>query len=270
MKTNYYKLNDDFGLLTLEEEMELAKEYKRTRDPKISEQLVMSNMRYVYIVACKFLGYKISLDDLVQEGAVGLVKALDRYDPEVGVRLMSFAIHWVKAEINNYILRTLKITRVATTKQQRKLFFGLRGAKKTYDGWMGEKELAELAEAFGTSPELVREMEGRLHYNTVPFNTLDPYLEYEEGEMPSIQLPDSRTITSKIVEEEEYAEIMACQLHAALGNLDDRSSDIIRSRWLSEDKPTLSILADKYHITAERVRQIESNAMKEMRQEITT
>ncbi len=253
-----------FPVLSKEEEYELAKDYRQNGNLEAAKALVLHNLRFVIKIARGYSGYGLPLADMVQEGNIGLMKAVKRFDPDMGVRLVSFAVHWIRAEIHEYILRNWRIVKVATTKAQRKLFFNLRSAKKRL-GWMNQEEIASIADDLGVKPEEVVEMESRLSNRDVGFDlpANDDDKEYaspvayltHEGEDPLTQLESDDTQQHEVE-----------QLTHALAQLDERSQDIVRRRWLNEDgKETLQTLADEYGVSAERIRQLEKNAFKKMR-----
>jgi RNA polymerase sigma-32 factor len=249
-------------MLSEDEERELAERYRRDDDLEAAWQLVMSHLRFVVRVARGYSGYGLSEADLIQEGNVGLMKAVRRFDPTVGVRLVSFAVHWIRAEIHEFILRNWRIVKVATTKPQRKLFFNLRGAKKRL-GWMNRQEVEAVAEDLGVPSETVLEMEQRLNAHDAAY---DGYGDDDDRPAPSGLLEDLRFEPSREVEEEEWAHHTNERLARALEGLDDRSRDIVQERWLDGEKATLQELADRYKVSAERIRQIEKNAFKKLRQ----
>ncbi len=255
-------------ILTAEKERELAIRYHEDEDLDAARQLVLSHLRFVVKVARGFVGYGIPLSDLIQEGNVGLMKAVKRYEPDRDVRLVSFAVHWIKAEIYDFILRNWKIVRIATTKAHRKLFFNLRKHRKSLDA-MSENEIATLAQDLDVPKETVREMEIRMTGATVSFDAdVDDDSDESVSLAPSNYLGD-RTYNPEDVYEESWSEsYRSKQLKNALSILDDRSRDIIKQRWLSENKLTLHNLAEKYNVSAERIRQIEEKAMLTMRNEL--
>ena len=226
---------------------------------------MLSNLRFVVHIARGYMGYGLPLGDLVQEGNVGLMKAVKRFDPDVGVRLISFAVHWIKAEIHEYILKNWRIVKIATTKAQRKLFFNLRSAKQRL-GWMNRSEVEAIAADLKVKPEEVEQMEARLGGADVSFSITPA--DGEEGYVPEDWLADHRDEFAEM-EEAEYQEQQEDRLRSALTGLDERARDIVYRRWLNEgEKAGLQELADKYGISAERVRQIESAAMKKLRKAI--
>lgn len=249
-------------MLTPEEELALANRFREAGDLEAARQLVMSHLRFVVKVARGYDGYGLPHGDLVQEGNVGLMKAVKRFDPSVGVRLVSFAVHWIRAEIHEYILRNWRIVKVATTKAQRKLFFNLRSRKRL--GWMNQAEVEAVAEDLGVPAGTVLEMEKRLNAHDAAF---DGTLDNDEDERPSPAgyLPDMRFEPSAQVEAEEWQQYSHNNLHEALDSLDERSRDILQRRWLDDDKATLHELADQYGVSAERIRQVEKAAMNKIR-----
>ena len=251
-------------VLTREEERALADRFKRDNDLSAARQLVLSHLRFVVHIARGYGGYGLPVGDLIQEGNVGLMKAVKRFDPSVNVRLVSFAVHWIRAEIHEYVLRNWRLVKIATTKAQRKLFFNLRRMKKNLT-WLSAEETAAVARDLGVSTSEVTEMEKRLAARDLSF---DPTPESDDEETmysPAAYLsaPDSDPADS--VESAEWELDSSNRLQEAMGHLDDRSRDILQRRWMSDDKATLHELADKYGISAERIRQIESNALGKLR-----
>jgi RNA polymerase sigma-32 factor len=250
-------------VLTAEEERELAERLRDHGDMAAARRLVLSHLRFVIRIARGYLGYGLPLPDLIQEGSVGLMKAVRRFEPDMGVRLVSFAVHWIRAEIHEYILRNWRIVKVATTKAQRKLFFNLRSAKKRL-GWFSRSEVEEVAEDLGVKPETVLEMESRLANQDLAFDALDG--DDDDGpSAPSAYLPDMRMEPASAIEREDTITDRRERLFAALEGLDERSKTILQARWLAEKKQTLHELAQQFGVSAERIRQIEKNAMKKMR-----
>ena len=249
-------------MLSEDEERELAERYRRDDDLEAAWQLVMSHLRFVVRVARGYSGYGLSEADLIQEGNVGLMKAVRRFDPTVGVRLVSFAVHWIRAEIHEFILRNWRIVKVATTKPQRKLFFNLRGAKKRL-GWMNRQEVDAVADDLGVPSATVLEMEQRLNAHDAAY---DGYGDDDDRPAPSGLLEDLRFEPSREVEEEEWEHHTNARLAQALEGLDERSRHIVQERWLDGEKTTLQELANRYQVSAERIRQIEKNAFKKLRQ----
>lgn len=255
-------------LLTAEEERELALRYHEHDDIDAARQLVLSHLRFVVKVAKGFAGYGLPLADLIQEGNVGLMKAVKRYEPDRDVRLVSFAVHWIKAEIYDFILHNWKIVRIATTKAHRKLFFNLRKHRKSLES-MSETEISTLAKELDVPKETVREMEIRMSGAVVSF---DPAVDDEDEEsLAPANFIEDRTYNPEDVYEANWAESnRGSQIEHALSCLDERSRDIIVQRWLRDNKSTLHDLADKYHVSAERIRQIEQKAMVAMRNSMTS
>ena len=251
-------------MLSAAEERELAERYRDTQDLDAAWRLVTSHLRFVVRVARGYSGYGLQEADLIQEGNIGLMKAVKRFDPTMGVRLVSFAVHWVRAEIHEYILRNWRIVKVATTKAQRKLFFNLRGAKKRL-GWLNQAEVDAVAGDLGVSPENVLEMEKRLSAYDAAFDAHSDADGEGDRFAPAGYLQDLRFEPAAQVEAEDWEAHSGGRLHRALEDLDARSCDIVKKRWLNEDKVTLQDLADTYGISAERVRQVEKNAMNKLK-----
>ena len=248
-------------MLSAEEEFELATRHQQDGDLDAAWRLVLSHLRFVSRVARGYAGYGLPEADLIQEGNIGLMKAVKRFDPTIGVRLVSFAVHWIRAEMHEYILRNWRIVKIATTKPQRKLFFNLRGAKKRL-GWMNREEVAAVANDLGVSTENVLEMEERLSAHDAAF---DNQSDDEERPSPAAFLEDMRFEPSKAVEAQEWDAHTKAGLAQALETLDERSRIIVRERWLNGDKSTLQTLADRFEVSAERIRQLEKNAFKKLR-----
>ncbi|MCY3819404.1 MAG: RNA polymerase sigma factor RpoH [Gammaproteobacteria bacterium] len=261
----YIQTVNAFPVLSPEEERGLAERFYYEDDLAAARELVLCHLRFVIHVARGYSGYGLPQGDLIQEGNVGLMKAVRRFNPEVGVRLVSFAVHWIKAEMHEYILRNWRIVKVATTKAQRKLFFNLRSAKKRL-GWFSPQEVEAVAEDLGVPPEVVMQMEGRMAAQDAAFDG-DPGSDDGESFVaaPAQYLADDSMNPAEIVAEEDWTEQSMAQLRDALGDLDERSREIVRLRWLNEPKVTLHELAKQYGISAERVRQIEAKAMKKLR-----
>ncbi len=251
-------------MLSAEEEHELAVRWRDHKDLEAARQLVLSHLRFVVRIARGYSGYGLPQNDLIQEGTVGLMKAVRRFDPDMGVRLVSFAVHWIKAEIHEYILRNWRIVKVATTKAQRKLFFNLRSAKKRL-GWFSQAEIDGVAEDLGVKPETVIEMEARLSSHDVAFDPLEADEDDNASFTPSAYLADLREEPSRRLEAEDTEQHEHELLMQALEQLDERSRDILQRRWLNEQKETLHELAADYGVSAERIRQIEKAAMKKLR-----
>ncbi|MGN6478818.1 RNA polymerase sigma factor RpoH [Luteibacter sp.] len=251
-------------VLSLDEEQTLARRFHDDADLDAARQLVMSHLRFVVHVARGYNGYGLQLSDLIQEGNIGLMKAVKRFDPDQGVRLVSFAVHWIRAEMHEFILRNWRIVKVATTKAQRKLFFNLRKSKKRL-GWMNAEEVRVVAHDLGVPEATVREMESRLSGRDVGFEA-PADADDDEKPAPAAFLVDEGADPYDNLAEADASDNQMSALGSALANLDARSRDIIQRRWLAEDnKATLQDLADEYGVSAERIRQIEANAMKKMR-----
>ena len=261
---SYINTIHNIGILTPDQERKLAEDLYYKNDLEAARKLVLAHLRFVVHIAKTYSGYGLSEADLIQEGNIGLMKAVRRFNPEVGVRLISFAVHWIKAEIHEYVLRNWKIVKIATTKAQRKLFFNLRSKKKNL-GWLTEDEIKSISKDLGVKPAEVREMEKRLSGLDMSFDPLIGDENKENDYAPANYLQDSSANPSEIIEKEDDSAFNTKQLYEALKLLDDRSRDIIYDRWLSDEKLTLHELADKYGISAERVRQIEQNAMKKVK-----
>ncbi len=249
-------------LLTAEEERDLAQRYRAHEDLDAARRLVLAHLRFVVRVARGYDGYGLAQADLIQEGTVGLMKAVKRFDPGVGVRLVSFAVHWIRAEIHEFILRNWRIVKIATTKAQRKLFFNLRSAKKRL-GWLSGEEVAGIAHELGVSPTAVTEMEERLSARDSSFDPLD-----DEGgpPAPAQYLEDLRFEPAAVLDAaEDRIRDRAGVIQNALAGLDGRSREIVERRWLTQQKSTLHELAAQFGVSAERIRQIEQNAFKKLR-----
>jgi RNA polymerase sigma-32 factor len=250
-------------VLSKEGEVALATRFRTEGDLDAARQLVLSHLRFVVHISRGYLGYGLPMGDLVQEGNVGLMKAVKRFDPTVGVRLVSFAVHWIRAEIHEYVLRNWRLVKVATTKSQRKLFFNLRRMKKNL-AWLSEEETRAVAKDLGVEVSDVREMEQRLSARDMSFDPT-PESDEEETYSPAMYLPASNADPAIEVEREEWEEDSADRLSIALEKLDERSRNILKRRWMTDDKATLHELADEYGISAERVRQVESNAISKLK-----
>jgi RNA polymerase sigma-32 factor len=252
-------------VLTAEEEKSLARRLRDFNDLDAARQLVMSHLRFVVHVARGYAGYGLAQADLIQEGNIGLMKAVKRFDPEMNVRLVSFAVHWIRAEIHEFILRNWRIVKVATTKAQRKLFFNLRSAKQRL-GWFNRDEVAAVAKDLGVKPETVVEMEARMSGYDAPLEgETDQDDENSSYMAPIAYLADMRADPAAELEANEWEAHHSGRLQQALAKLDERSRDIVSRRWLTENKSTLHELADQYQVSAERIRQLESNAMKKLK-----
>lgn len=266
----YVHYVNQIPMLSQAEEHALATQLQENNDLSAAKQLVLSHARYVVRIAKGYLGYGLPLNDLIQEGNIGLMKAVKRFDPTVGVRLVTFAVHWIKSEIHEFILKNWRIVKIATTKAQRKLFFNLRSAKKRL-GWFTQEEVNEVAKDLGVKPETVREMEMRLNSNDTSF---DAHHDDEEDEttslVPAHFLSDHRFNPAQELEASNWLEQSGHHLHEALNQLDERSQDILHARWLADEKLTLQDLADKYQVSAERIRQLEKNAMQKLKTALET
>jgi RNA polymerase sigma-32 factor len=255
-------------MLTAEEEHRLATRLRDHNDLDAARMLVLSHLRFVIKVARGYTGYGLALQDLIQEGTVGLMKAVRRFEPDLGVRLVSFAVHWIKAEIHEFVLRNWRIVKVATTKAQRKLFFNLRSSKKRL-GWFSRDEIETVADELGVKPETVLEMEVRLNSHDLAYDLSGTDDDDQTPVAPAAYLPDMRMEPATQLEQLDTAESEKGQLYSALADLDERSRYILEARWLAEKKATLHDLADRFAISAERVRQIEKAAMKKIRTRLT-
>jgi RNA polymerase sigma-32 factor len=250
-------------LLTSDEEYELAEQLYLHNDLEAARKLVLSHLRFVAHIARGYAGYGLAQGDLIQEGNIGLMKAVKRFNPNVGVRLVTFAVHWIKAEIHEFIIRNWRIVKIATTKAQRKLFFNLRSSKKRL-GWFNQTEVEAVAADLGVKPAEVLEMESRLHAQDAAF---DGYDDDEESSTlsPAEYLEDTSSNPATLLEHSSTETNEHNRLHDALDQLDERSRDIINHRWLKNSKLTLHDLAEKYSVSAERIRQLEANAMKKIK-----
>ena len=254
--TAYIASVNSIAVLTPEFERELANQYYYEDNVDAARQLVMAHLRFVVHMAKTFSGYGLSQADLIQEGNVGLMKAVKRFNPEFGVRLVSFAVHWIKAEMHEFILRNWRIVKVATTKSQRKLFFNLRSSKKRL-GWLNNVEAQAVADDLGVDAKVVRQMEGRMSGYDTSFDAEPDSDDDAVYRAPAYYLEDQSSDLATGVEEDQWGEITSQSLHSAMSGLDDRSKDILQSRWLTDDKATLHELADRYSVSAERIRQLE-------------
>ena len=255
---------NSIAILTPEQEIDLAKQYYYDDNVDAARQLVLAHLRFVVHMAKSYSGYGLSQADLIQEGNVGLMKAVKRFNPEVGVRLVSFAVHWIKAEMHEYVLRNWRIVKIATTKAQRKLFFNLRSSKKQL-GWLNNEETKAVADDLGVAAKVVRQMEGRMSAYDMAFDVEADNDDDMPHKAPAYFIEDKSSNIASNIENEEWEEVTNKQLHAAMSELDDRSQDILKSRWLSEDKLTLHELAGKYDVSAERIRQLEKTAMNKIK-----
>ena len=251
-------------VLTREEELELTREFYETEDIKVAHKLVISHLRFVVHIAKSYAGYGLPLADVIQEGNLGLLKAVKKFDPDKGVRLVSFAVHWIKAEIHEFILKNWRIVKIATTKAQRKLFFNLRSKKKS-TGWLSDKEAKKIAADLDVSYKEVMHMENRLNSADSAFDMPCDEEDDEKAFSPSQYLEDHSFSPDQIVEKENYESVNYTALMKNISTLDRRAQDIIRARWLDDHKLTLNELADKYSVSAERIRQIEASAFKKLK-----
>lgn len=263
---SYIQAINRIPTLSAEEEHHLVLRLRQYNDLEAARKLVLAHLRFVVHIARGYTGYGLPLGDLIQEGNVGLMKSVKRFNPDHKVRLVSFAVHWIRAEIHEFILRNWRIVKVATTKPQRKLFFNLRSSKKRL-GWFNQEELDAVAKDLGVSADTVREMESRLSGQDISFDP-NPQTEGDndqETTAPVTYLEDIHANPAEILEREDWEDQMSDHLASALEKLDQRSQDIIKRRWLSGKKPTLYELAEKYNVSAERIRQLESNAIKRLK-----
>ncbi|ADT85688.1 RNA polymerase sigma-32 factor [Vibrio furnissii CIP 102972] len=252
-------------MLTAEEEREMAERLHYSGDIEAAKGLILSHLRFVVHVARGYSGYGLPMADLVQEGNIGLMKAVKRFNPEVGVRLVSFAVHWIKAEIHEYVLRNWRIVKIATTKAQRKLFFNLRKSKKRL-GWFNNGEVETVARELGVEPSEVREMESRLAAQDATFEMSNDDDDNPNAyTAPVLYLEDKQSDLAENVEAQNWEAHTNQRLALALSSLDERSQHIVRSRWLDDQKATLQELAEMYNVSAERIRQLEKNAMKKLK-----
>ena len=250
-------------VLTKEDEQALSRRFLEGEDLDAARDLVMAHLRFVVHIAKGYTGYGLPLNDLIQEGNVGLMKAVKRFDPDYGVRLVSFAVHWIRAEIHEFVLKNWRIVKVATTKAQRKLFFNLRKKKKSL-AWLSASETKAVAKDLGVKPEEVTEMEKRLHSRDAIFDPT-PNADDERNFTPAAYLPSPQADPATLVEKADWNDDATTRMRAALNILDDRSRRILEERWLTDDKMTLHELAAEYGISAERIRQLEVNAIKKLR-----
>jgi len=259
---SYFQSVNKIPMLSAEEEQLLAVRYSEDGDLEAARQLVMSHLRFVVKVARGYSGYGLPQADLIQEGSVGLMKAVKRFDPKFGVRLVSFAVHWIRAEMHEYILRNWKIVKVATTKAQRKLFFKLRSSKKRL-AWLNQEEIVSVAKDLGVKPQEVIEMEKRLSSYDTSFDA--PESDDDTTSFhPAAYLEDKRQGPEEVLEAIQHEGIQLEALSEAMKKLDKRSKDIVNRRWLSDKKHTLHQLADEYGVSAERIRQLEKSAFNKM------
>jgi RNA polymerase sigma-32 factor len=265
----YMRAARSVPILSLEEEQRLATDLQETGNIESAQKLILPHLRFVIKVANNYAGYGLAVSDLIQEGNIGLMKAVKRFRPEVGVRLVSFAVHWIKAEIHEFILKNWRIVKIATTKAQRKLFFKLR-SQKTRLGWFKPEEIEHVAETLGVTKENVVEMENRLNNHDVGFSMSSDDDEDSAYLAPENTLVSSTQSPELLLEANDTEQQNHRQLSAALGQLDDRSKEIVTRRWLNDSKATLHELADEYGVSAERIRQIEKNAFKSIKATFVT
>jgi RNA polymerase sigma-32 factor len=264
---SYIRSANSYPMLTAEEERELAERLHYKGDIEAAKGLILSHLRFVVHVARGYSGYGLPLADLVQEGNIGLMKAVKRFNPEVGVRLVSFAVHWIKAEIHEYVLRNWRIVKIATTKAQRKLFFNLRKSKKRL-GWFNNGEVETVAKELGVDPAEVREMESRLAAQDPTFELTVDDDDTGISSAPVLYLEDKSSDVAESYEADNWETHTNNRLSLALACLDERSQNIVRSRWLDDAKSTLQDLADEYGVSAERIRQLEKNAMRKLKEAV--
>jgi RNA polymerase sigma-32 factor len=260
----YISAVNNIPILTVEEEKSLARDVQSDQDIESAQRLVMSHLRFVVHVARGYGGYGLSQGDLIQEGNIGLMKAVKRFDPTKGVRLVSFAVHWIKAEIHEFILKNWRIVKIATTKAQRKLFFNLRRKKKRL-GWFSDAEVKAVAEDLGVTTKDVLQMEARLTYQDNTFDSPDGDDDDNPIPSPSSYIESKEIEPEQALIEQDTSSRHSQSLHNALAMLDERSKDIVSKRWLSDEKTTLQELANEYSVSAERIRQLENNAMKKLK-----
>ena len=264
---SYLSFVNSLPILTLEEEQDLANRYKHKKDLDAAQQLVLAHLRFVTKIARNFSGYGLSIADLIQEGNIGLMKAVSKFDPDQGVRLVSFAVHWIKAEMHDYVLKNWKIVKVATTKSQRKLFFNLRSSK-TNSGWLNHEEIKQIAQELDVKEETVIEMEKRMCQGDASLDL--PYTDNEGGESSaqSLYLEDKTSNIENQVVQQDYYDNFKSVIKEVMNNFDTRTKDIVMSRYMLEKKATLHDLAAKYKISAERVRKIEEEALAKMKKAV--
>ncbi len=265
--TAYVTAVSAIPMLSPERERELGEDLFYNGNLDAAREMVMAHLRFVVHIARSYSGYGLAEADLIQEGNVGLMKAIKRFNPEKGVRLVSFAVHWIKAEIHEFILRNWRIVKVATTKPQRKLFFNLRSQKKRL-GWLTHEEALRVAEDLNVDVREVQRMEGRLNAHDMAFDGPQDLDDDAAFQAPVNFLEDSTLDPAQQLEDADWEENNIGQLHLAMSGLDERSRDILMRRWLSEEKNTLHELADEYGVSAERIRQIEKSAMNKIKAEM--
>jgi RNA polymerase sigma-32 factor len=261
---SYIQSVNNFPVLSKEDEHDLAVRLQKDNNLEAARNLVLPHLRFVVYIARGYNGYGLPLADLIQEGNIGLMKAIKRFDPERGVRLVSFAVHWIRAEIHEFILRNWRIVKVATTKAQRKLFFNLRSAKKRL-GWLNNDEVNNVARDLGVKPETVLEMESRLSGQDIGFDGYSDDDDEKDYLVPAAYLAQDNADPAAELEHSNLSTLQANNLHDALSSLDERSQEILEARWLREDKKTLHELAAVFNVSAERIRQLEKNALKKLK-----
>ena len=264
---SYLQSVQNIPVLSEQEEKELAEKLRSNNDLDAAKALITHNLRFVIKVARGYNGYGLPFGDLVQEGSVGLMKAVRRFDPDANVRLISFAVHWIRAEIHEFILKNWKIVKIATTKAQRKLFFNLRSSKKRL-GWLNQLEVQSIATDLGVSTKEVLEMEKRLGSNDVAFEASQDDQDSDTQYLPQLYLQAPDANPEELAESDQWDAFTKSNLKNAMATLDERSLDILQSRWLTDNKATLHELADRHNISAERVRQLEANAIKKIKEQI--
>ena len=261
----YFRQIGEIPVLDVKEERELALRLQNQNDIEAAQKLIISNLRFVAKIARSYAGYGLPLNDLIQEGNIGLMKAVKRFSPDHEVRLISYAVHWIRAEIHEFIIRNWRIVKVATTKAQRKLFFKLRGSKKRL-GWLNSDEVKDVAETLGVDAKTVVEMESRLSAKDAGFDSPANNNDDDDSDFtPAAYLMDLNADPARHAEQEDLDQQNSHNMYSSLKQLDERSQDIIHSRWLTDEKATLHELAGKYEVSAERIRQLEANALKKLR-----
>lgn len=260
---SYIQAVGGIAVLSKEDEFALARRYHDQEDLEAARELVMAHLRFVVHIAKGYTGYGLPIADLIQEGNIGLMKAVKRFDPEYDVRLVSFAVHWIRAEIHEFVLRNWRIVKVATTKAQRKLFFNLRKSKKSL-AWLSHAETQAVAADLGVSPAEVTEMERRLTARDPGFDPLQDAEDDDRAFAPAAYLPSPDADPALLIEKSQWDDDASSRMYEALKTLDERSMDIVKSRWLSDEKQTLHELAAQYGVSAERIRQIEASALKKL------
>lgn len=267
---SYIQYANSIPMLSKEEEIELANEWHASENKQAAQKLVLSHLRYVVRVAKSYMGYGLNMADLIQEGTIGLMKAVKKFKPEKEVRLVTFAMHWIKAEIHEFIIRNWRIVKIATTKPQRKLFFKLRSKKKG-DGWLSSEEITEIAKDLGVKEKDVMQMEARLAYSDTPFDLPDDANDNSDkiAYSPIEYLEHKSAAPDEVLENNNWQQQMHGDLYTAFNNLDERSKYILQQRWLNDDaKATLDELAQHFSVSKERIRQIEAKAMAQIKEHL--